>query len=137
MITFYCACPNPQGIYNGKWGNNIIYKLKEKKQSKMLFELTHGQNIMHYYLISKVWRYLTKTESNQFLLLQWYPSCHSCYKAGDKSWMKKDSIVITTNVIYQWSCFSICDKQLDYILQSLKGQNTYIGLFIRKQISTY
>jgi hypothetical protein len=43
MITFYCACPNPQGIYNGKWGNNIIYKLKEKKQSKMLFELTHGQ----------------------------------------------------------------------------------------------
>jgi len=45
-------------------------------------------------------------KGKKFLLLQWHPSCYSCYKPDDKSCLSewgKNEIIMTTNGANPWS----------------------------------
>jgi hypothetical protein len=96
---------------------------KEKGRT-MMYRTLHNKLNIDQHNPTNNWRWnQVLQKGKQFMLHMWHPSCYSCYKPGDKSWMRmkwmngwNDRIVITTKfvtlVVRHWLVFStqLCYK---------------------------
>jgi len=78
-------------------------KKKDKRIKNDLQNITQKTNDWATRIPLKTGGELRYSGCKQFLLHMWLRACYSCYKAADKSWMRKGRIVITTNGKYPWS----------------------------------
>ena len=72
-------------------------------------------------------------KGRQFLFHTWYPSCYSCYKLGDKSWIRKGpdcdsdkqyiSVVICEKMFPLWAVAFYILVKFTYIIHYMKKMN--------------
>jgi hypothetical protein len=89
---WYLMFEDDKGVISGKSKEKLWPKEKNTKEQTMIYKTLHRKvKIEQQEFPLKTGGEFDQVLRNQkqFLLHLWHPSCHSSYKYGDKSWMKK------------------------------------------------
>ena len=95
--------------YTSRYSKNVLRK-NEQFLLRIWYTSRYSKNVLrkNEQFLLHIW-YTSRYSKNvlrkneQFLLHIWYTSRYSKNKRGDKSWIRKGRIVITTSGIYPWS----------------------------------